>query len=120
MTNVHSEYDEIYGADDAAQEGKPHGWIQWKGTDVCMDIYCDCGYTGHVDGQFFYHYRCVGCGRRFAVGQNVALIPLRDDQRPNADCLEDVEWEECVNKNGDDNAESRRDSRTKLPDQREG
>lgn len=22
---------------------KPHGWIQWKGTDVCVDIYCKCG-----------------------------------------------------------------------------
>ena len=19
-------------------KGKPHGWVQWKGTDVCMDI----------------------------------------------------------------------------------
>ena len=22
---------------------KPHGWIQWKGTGVCMDVHCKCG-----------------------------------------------------------------------------
>jgi len=27
-------------------EGRPHGWVQWKGTDVCMDVHCACG---HID-----------------------------------------------------------------------
>lgn len=26
----------------------PNGWIQWKGTDVCMDVYCSCGYHSRV------------------------------------------------------------------------
>lgn len=39
-------------------QGKPHLWIQWKGTDVCCDIHCSCGYFGHYDGAFFYFFRC--------------------------------------------------------------
>jgi hypothetical protein len=85
-----NEYDEIHGADDAAYKGKPHGWIQWKGTDVCIDIYCECGDHGHVDDEFFYHYQCHACGRRYEVGCNVALIPLRDDQRTDSIFITDT------------------------------
>lgn len=28
---------EIY-AQDFPVDDRPHGWIQWKGTDVCMDL----------------------------------------------------------------------------------
>jgi hypothetical protein len=54
----------------------PNGWIQWKGTDVCMDVYCACGYHGHVDVDFFYFYECPKCHQKYAVGQTVPLIPL--------------------------------------------
>ena len=50
-----------------------HGWIQWKGTEVCIDIHCKCGYLGHFDGDFFYWYKCRKCGRYYSVGQNVVL-----------------------------------------------
>ena len=60
-------------ADQARIEG-PHGWIQWKGTNVCMDVHCACGYHGHVDTDFFYGYECVGCGKRWIVGSYVKLI----------------------------------------------
>lgn len=40
---------------------KPHGWIQWKGTDVCMDIHCKCGFHGHVDAEFAYFVKCLEC-----------------------------------------------------------
>jgi hypothetical protein len=32
--------------------GLPHGWIQWKGTNVCMDVYCACGHHSHIDAKF--------------------------------------------------------------------
>jgi len=32
----------------------PHAWIQWKGTDVCMDVRCSCGNHGHVDADFAF------------------------------------------------------------------
>jgi hypothetical protein len=71
-------YDAVYSQDHPSVDS--HGWIQWKGTDVCMDIKCRCGHAGHVDTDFFYYYRCPSCGTVFAIGQVVKLIPLTDDQ----------------------------------------
>lgn len=61
---------------DAKYPDQPHGWIQWKGTSVCMDVHCTCGYSGHVDVEFFYYYECVGCKRRYAVGSTVKLTEV--------------------------------------------
>jgi hypothetical protein len=33
----------------------PHGWIQFKGTKLCMDVYCKCGTHTHIDGEFVYY-----------------------------------------------------------------
>lgn len=38
-----------------------HTFIQWKGTDVCMDFYCECGANCHFDGYFAYAVRCPHC-----------------------------------------------------------
>lgn len=59
---------------------KPHGWIQWKGTEVCIDLHCKCGYLGHFDGYFFFYYRCPKCQQVYSVGQNVILHPLTDKE----------------------------------------
>lgn len=76
-----NDYDAIYGEDDAAHEGKPHGWIQWKGTRPCIDLHCSCGAHGHIDASyFFYHYKCVACGQKYALGQCIRLIPLTPEQ----------------------------------------
>ena len=73
-------YDEIYWQDTQFTENEAHGWIQWKGTTVCMDVQCSCGANGHVDAEFFYRYECSKCGAKHAVGQNVKLIRLNDEQ----------------------------------------
>lgn len=57
-------------------EDTPHGWIQWKGTDVCIDLYCQCGHHGHFDGEFLYYFECPKCKTIYCVGQNVKLVPL--------------------------------------------
>jgi hypothetical protein len=37
-------------------------FIQWKGTDVCMDLHCPkCGYHNHYDGFFGYAVECCKC-----------------------------------------------------------
>lgn len=54
----------------------PHAWIQWKGTQVCMDVRCACGGQGHVDADFSYYYECPTCGEVWAVGQSVKLHKL--------------------------------------------
>lgn len=38
-------------------------YIQWKGTDVCCDIYCPkCKTNYHYDGYFLYSFKCMKCG----------------------------------------------------------
>jgi hypothetical protein len=73
-------------------------FIQWKGTEVCLDFYCDCGTQGHYDGDFAYALRCAECGRVWQLPHSVALvegsdngvikdIPKEyDDWRDNAQC----------------------------------
>lgn len=59
---------------------RPYGWIQWKGTDVCMDVYCLCGEQMHVDTDFLYYVQCPHCERIYEVGGHVTLYPM--DHRP--------------------------------------
>lgn len=44
--------------DEQARLERPFGWIQWKGTNVCIDLHCECGAHGHVDAEFLYFVRC--------------------------------------------------------------
>lgn len=54
----------------------PHGWIQWKGTDVCMDLHCKCGWHGHIDTDFFYYWKCSQCGTVYSCSGYVRMIEL--------------------------------------------
>jgi len=55
-------------------KGKPRDvFIQWKGTDVCMDWVCDCGELNHEDRDFCYEVQCPKCLKVFAVGSNPKL-----------------------------------------------
>ena len=54
----------------------PHAWIQWKGTNVCMDVRCACGYHGHVDDWGAYYVICPGCDRTYEVSGFVRLYPV--------------------------------------------
>ena len=71
-------YDEVYGQDNP--ETPAHGWIQWKGTQVCMDVHCVCGAHTHADAEFAYYIECPVCHLVYATGQNIKLIPLNDEQ----------------------------------------
>jgi len=55
---------------------KPHGWIQWKGTDVCIDLWCLCGSGTHFDGLFLYYWRCGNCGRVWEMGTHVNMYEV--------------------------------------------
>ena len=78
-------YDQVYGQDFPV-EGIPHGWIQWKGTNICIDLHCKCGAHCHFDGDFFYAYECPNCHAKYAVGQNVKLIELTPEQVADPAC----------------------------------
>ena len=60
-------------------EGEPHGWIQWKGTNVCMDVHCACGESSHIDGEFTYHVKCPNCGRIYFCNGHIELIELENE-----------------------------------------
>lgn len=69
--------DQVMKSDDTIPErGEGSAWVQWKGTDVCMDVHCRCGTMGHIDASFAYFYKCLKCGVLFAVGQTVRLYPM--------------------------------------------
>ncbi len=57
-------------------ELRPHGWIQWKGTDVCMDVHCKCGELTHIDGDFVYSVKCPACGTSYHCNGHIELIEL--------------------------------------------
>lgn len=65
---------------------KPHPdtdaetFIQWKGTDVCMDFHCRCGQSSHLDDDFAYSVRCPHCGRTFDLGTQVRAIETTEPQ----------------------------------------
>lgn len=63
-------------AEGAEREAIPFGWIQWKGTDVCMDVHCACGAFLHIDASFAYYIRCPHCDQLYRCGEFVQLVPV--------------------------------------------
>ena len=57
----------------------PFSFIQWKGTDVCMDFHCICGTHHHVDAEFAYALRCMSCGRLYEMPWYIQPILIDED-----------------------------------------
>ena len=55
-----------------------HGWIQYKGTSLCMDVHCKCGSLTHVDGDFVYFVKCGDCGTVYEVSGFVELTEVKE------------------------------------------
>lgn len=68
------------GFDLNASPAETHAFIQWKGTDVCMDFTCDCGAEGHFDGAFAYVVKCPGCGQEWEMP--MILFPRKSQRDP--------------------------------------
>lgn len=58
------------------KDGRPFGWIQWKGTNVCLDFHCTCGVHGHVDAEFAYTIKCGKCGQVYNMPGYVEAVPI--------------------------------------------
>lgn len=63
----------------------PNGWIQWKGTNVCIDLRCACGELHHFDGEFAYKL-LMPCGRMYVLGTQIPLFLLENPTE------EDLRW----------------------------
>lgn len=74
----------------------PHGWIQWKGTNVCMDIYCKCGHESHIDADFAYYFKCSKCNTVYMLNGHIEFIEL--EEKPDGSVVtedEDYSDTEC-------------------------
>lgn len=54
-----------------ADQPLPSAFIQWKGTDVCMDFSCDCCEGFHIDAMFVYAVKCHACGTIWQMPSHV-------------------------------------------------
>jgi hypothetical protein len=73
-------------------------FIQWKGTDVCLDFHCPCqpedtAYSSHLDGFFAYFVRCPRCGAVYEMGTQVIARRLADGEEPRGKPL-DLEYDD--------------------------
>jgi hypothetical protein len=59
---------------------RPNAFLQWKGTDVCMDVYCLCGEDFHVDAYFAYAVKCPHCGQVHEMSAMIEARPLADGE----------------------------------------
>lgn len=59
---------------------KPQVFIQWKGTNVCLDFTCECGHHGHFDGYFAYVLRCTYCGKTWEMPFHLYPRETNDDE----------------------------------------
>jgi hypothetical protein len=62
---------------EATDEGQAV-FIQWKGTNVCLDFVCACGNAGHFDGDFAYVLQCAKCGTEWEMP--VQIYPRRSER----------------------------------------
>lgn len=56
--------------------GRPDLFLQWKGTDACLDLYCTCGQDLHFDGYFADELTCGYCGQTWELPHKLALTPV--------------------------------------------
>lgn len=78
-----------------------YGFLQWKGTNACIDIHCSCGHSFHHDADFLYAVMCPACGRPWELDSTIRLIPM----------TEPCDWHEPtrIPDNGQDAQEMRED-----------
>lgn len=68
--------------DEGETETRPQVFLQWKGTDVCMDFYCACGAQCHYDGYFAYVVKCPHCQRLWEMPCHVYPREVTDKTYP--------------------------------------
>lgn len=52
-----------------------YAFIQYKNTDICVDIECLCGESFHYDGYFAYYLQCPNCNQIFKLNTHIEIQP---------------------------------------------
>ena len=74
----HKTYDDARESAMRPDPAVPFAFIQWQGTDVCMDVHCVCGEGGHVDAEFTFSVKCGRCGRMYFCKPYIELIEYEE------------------------------------------
>lgn len=80
------------------EQKTPHVFLQWKGTDVCLDFHCECGAHCHFDGDFAYALKCPHCGTLWEMP--IYLYPRKaaaDFSLPQKELFPDMEADGTLN-----------------------
>jgi hypothetical protein len=84
-----------------SDDSRPEAFIQWKGTDACLDLYCTCGEQFHFDGYFAVELTCGDCGQTYELPHMLRIQPVKpsrklklvfDDREVIEDGEFDVPW----------------------------
>lgn len=54
-----------------------HVFLQYKGTDICMDFRCECGADCHFDGYFAHVVQCPHCQTKWEMP--MILFPRKSE-----------------------------------------
>ena len=61
------------------EDGVPHVFLQWKGTNACLDFYCACGRQWHFDGYFARDLTCGHCGQTWLLPHILTPAAIEPD-----------------------------------------
>jgi len=92
MSSIH---DELWSRQTALYKGKPHGFVQWQGTTVCMDLWCEeCKSSTHFCGQgFTFAVSCAACGRAYFVNPHVEMVLMTKEEEAHWQAGSGASWE---------------------------
>lgn len=68
-----------------------HTFVQWKGTDVCLDFYCECGYQSHYDGFGAYKVKCPQCSEVWSLPTILPVMRASDIPENTTTSTDDFE-----------------------------
>lgn len=57
---------------------KATAFIQWKGSNICIDVQCECGNDNHIDNDFVYFVKCERCQNVYALDSNIRLVKIKE------------------------------------------
>ena len=76
-----------------SDKDRPDAFIQWKGTDSCLDVYCTCGEQFHFDGYFAYELTCGNCGQTYELPNTLRIHPVEPSR--GLKLVFDGDWEDA-------------------------